>query len=589
MPHTNKLIKELANDPIQFISITDEDPAKIKKFLDKRKLLGWIGIDTKRKSHSAYGVSGIPDTFIIDKSGKLVLRTRPEALTAKLLRSVADGTYVPRVRAKRARSKRKPGGKGALPRVSLGQGGVDPLWSPWIRAGHLSQERGSYFHQTVMRPSLQKLDSWWGGSSTSQYGGGLGITLLGKTVKELLSESMGLASSHFDGTDDETKWDVIYSRPKQSSMKHAWAEVAELVRQATGIKTKLIEREADVLVASVDLTKLQRKKDIDWEGDLTSKSLRSAADLIASFENKSGEYVVHGTKGLDLLYVDTFGVEIWKLSMLGLKEWLEGKGFSFTAEKRRVEFVVINQAGALNAEKRREKSIQNSSSKAASKILGEWDLEIAPDDMPSMNSTLVLKRADGTMTGNLSSFGGDLSKISWNEKAGRLKFDVEPDEELSISFDLTLDGERLVGQAVGSDGISGKVTATKKGAPKTKTKTPRKKSAKTSKKSAQTGGLKPANLDLKVLFVGELGSERTKAFTGFLSQHVKMVTVAPLDGSAPALAKDADVVVLDWQIHRDFEPKFPLGKRALWDKPLVSIGSSYLHLSNEWRLSGGYG
>ncbi len=596
MPHTNKLIKELADDPIQFISITDEDADKIERFLGKRKMLGWVGVDTKRKSHSAYGVKGIPDTFVIDKTGKLVLRTRPESLNAKLLRSVADGTYV----APAPRERERPGGKEedktGLPRVSLGQGGVDPLWVPWIEAGQLSQRDGGYFHQTVMRPSPEIPNSWWGGSSTSNYGGGLGITLLAKTTKELLSESMGISLSHFDGADDDFKWDVIYSRPKQESMEDAWAEVTELVEQAAGIETKRIQREMTVQVVSVDLTKLQRNEDIDWDGDLTTKSLQPAAELISSFENKSGEYAVHGTEGLDRHYVDTFGVEMWSLSVSELKAWLEEKGFSFAADKRTVEIVTIDGLAAQGTSETPERPSQDTASDGAFDIIGEWDLEVAPDDMPPMNVALTLERSGDSLEGELSQLGGKLTGISWDEESGRLKFTTEPEEGLSISFDLARDKGRLVGSVSATDGVTGEVTATRpssgtKAAPSSESKAapPQDKASEVPKKEVEKSQLEPAGLDLKVLFVGELDTERTLAYTEFLSQHVKEVTLAPLDGSAPLLAKEADVVVVDWPTRQGFEPTMPLGERALWDKPTVFLGSAYLRLSTEWRVTGGWG
>ena len=98
--------------------------------------------------------------------------------------------------------------------------------------------------------------------------------------------------------------------------------------------------------------------------------------------------------------------------------------------------------------------------------------------------------------------------------------------------------------------------------------------------------------DLSLLYVGKPGDARAAAFTGFLGKHVRKVSVAPLDGSAVQLAKDADVVVLDWpQGGPDVfdEKKKPLGERADWHKPTVLLGSSGLMLSSGWRLRGGFG
>ena len=101
-------------------------------------------------------------------------------------------------------------------------------------------------------------------------------------------------------------------------------------------------------------------------------------------------------------------------------------------------------------------------------IVGEWDLKIAPEGMPPMEATLLLKRKGESLEGELPDLGGDLKQVSWDKEVGQLKFTVEPEEGLSISFELTRDGVRLVGRAAASDGITGEATATRN-SPETET------------------------------------------------------------------------------------------------------------------------
>src|SRR5256885_9164516 len=46
LPQFNKLVASLDPKRFQFISVDDEDPAIVAAFLAKRKIAGWVGIDT---------------------------------------------------------------------------------------------------------------------------------------------------------------------------------------------------------------------------------------------------------------------------------------------------------------------------------------------------------------------------------------------------------------------------------------------------------------------------------------------------------------------------------------------------------------
>jgi hypothetical protein len=99
--------------------------------------------------------------------------------------------------------------------------------------------------------------------------------------------------------------------------------------------------------------------------------------------------------------------------------------------------------------------------------------------------------------------------------------------------------------------------------------------------------------DLKVLYIGNK-TDRTEAFTAFLSKHVKSVEKAQRTDFDPARAASFDVVLLDWQqnegTQRDFPPtKSPLGARETWSKPTVLLGSAGLHMAIVWKLKGGSG
>lgn len=94
IPHLNELAASLDPAKFQFISVDDEDQKVVKGFLAKRKMAGWIGIDTSKGVFDWYGVTGRPTTIIVDGKGRIVAVTDPENVTAADLASVAAGKYV---------------------------------------------------------------------------------------------------------------------------------------------------------------------------------------------------------------------------------------------------------------------------------------------------------------------------------------------------------------------------------------------------------------------------------------------------------------------------------------------------------------
>jgi len=101
---------------------------------------------------------------------------------------------------------------------------------------------------------------------------------------------------------------------------------------------------------------------------------------------------------------------------------------------------------------------------------------------------------------------------------------------------------------------------------------------------------------LRVLYVGDAGSEREQAVSGFLKQYVKGIDTASRDAFQPASANDYDVVVLDWpqgpwDQGQDWGAHLisPLGPREKWTKPTVLLGSAGLNLAVAWQARGGSG
>jgi hypothetical protein len=96
---------------------------------------------------------------------------------------------------------------------------------------------------------------------------------------------------------------------------------------------------------------------------------------------------------------------------------------------------------------------------------------------------------------------------------------------------------------------------------------------------------------LHVLYVGNAESPRFIDHRDFLQKHFREVRLANRLDFDPAMAKDADVVLLDWaqgetEVRR---AKSPFGKLEDWPKPTVLLGSAGLLMAGPWRIVGGAG
>jgi len=90
IPHINELVDEFRNEPVKFISVTDDNEEILNRFLKKKKIKYWIGIDSDRSLFKALNVIGIPKTFIIDKSGIIAAAMHPNQLSAEVIKSILN-------------------------------------------------------------------------------------------------------------------------------------------------------------------------------------------------------------------------------------------------------------------------------------------------------------------------------------------------------------------------------------------------------------------------------------------------------------------------------------------------------------------
>lgn len=91
IPHLNELVEQFSNRVV-FISISDDNEDYLKKFLKRRPIKSWLVLDgLLNPTRTAFGVSGIPHTAIVDASGKVAAITHPALLKSLNLEEILAG------------------------------------------------------------------------------------------------------------------------------------------------------------------------------------------------------------------------------------------------------------------------------------------------------------------------------------------------------------------------------------------------------------------------------------------------------------------------------------------------------------------
>src|SRR5262249_49727275 len=63
--------RELASKGLVIPAASDEDRETVVKFADEKKYAFPIALDPGRKTHDAFDIVGIPNTYLFDRAGRL--------------------------------------------------------------------------------------------------------------------------------------------------------------------------------------------------------------------------------------------------------------------------------------------------------------------------------------------------------------------------------------------------------------------------------------------------------------------------------------------------------------------------------------
>ena len=213
IPHFNELAEKFKDRPVVFLSVTNEEAAVVESFLQKRPIAGTVGIAHTESPWKAYGVEGIPVTFLIDAAGKVAGITHPTGLKASILEDLIAGRKL------------------SLPK---------PFDFDIARVGDESGQPP--LADLIIRPSSDKTPS---GMST----GTNRLAMKGGSLTWILASLYDFPQSRLSGEplSDKTLYDLSFSIPKLS--REAFHSVARaVVTAAFHLKVTRETRDTDVWI-----------------------------------------------------------------------------------------------------------------------------------------------------------------------------------------------------------------------------------------------------------------------------------------------------------------------------------------------------
>ncbi|MBV8901644.1 MAG: TlpA family protein disulfide reductase [Verrucomicrobia bacterium] len=77
IPHLNDLYARYHPQGLEVIGVTDEDEQTVRRFQQQLPMQYRVAINTPRSLYSRFGVDGIPQAFLVDRTGKVVWTGHP--------------------------------------------------------------------------------------------------------------------------------------------------------------------------------------------------------------------------------------------------------------------------------------------------------------------------------------------------------------------------------------------------------------------------------------------------------------------------------------------------------------------------------
>ena len=313
IPHLNQLNEEFRDKQVQFISVTDEGEDVIAPFLKRQEMKSWIGLDTDRSAFEAYGVKGIPRTFLINQEGIIAASLHPAGLSSDMIEKVIAGEKI------------------ELPKLpkpkTVESEGTDPIF------------------KILIAPTEKE-----GGRSSSKISKGYKQREAeSKTLHQILSTAYGVPTTRITGPKAllESRYEISVRLPtNQFELLFQQALTASLQLRVSNQKKSV---EVFVLTAGEDSAEKLKPSVMSSSGSMT----RSGRGKIKTMNGEISGLAQSLEHVLERIVEDGTGIEgkyDWEItydeddpnSVLTVLE--EQLGLRIRKEQREIEFLVVNDA-----------------------------------------------------------------------------------------------------------------------------------------------------------------------------------------------------------------------------------------------------
>ncbi len=324
LQHLNELSSGLSQKQVAFLSVTDEHPDKITRFLQKRKINGWVACDTAKAIFQLLNIQSLPRTLIINDKGIICFDGRPEELSEeKILGAIPSLTITTP-----SNNCAKTGSWGP---------GIDPAFTV-----HFSMEQGLFPHQQTIRKSI--------GISGSGYRFNKhfsGVTLLNHSLPEMVAFCLDLQSFrrviNISTIPDSVRWDFIFSKNKQIPPEKMLEQIITVASETFNVSIQDSLVKMNIKMPYLDGTNtILNEKDIDFSAPET-KTYRSLAEIYGMIETR-GDMIVFSTSVDSAMYLDVFDIfnSYHNLTADELQQWLLTKGIRFEEEQKTLSLKFIS-------------------------------------------------------------------------------------------------------------------------------------------------------------------------------------------------------------------------------------------------------
>ena len=313
IPHLNQLSEEFRDKQVQFISVTDEDEDVIAPFLKRQEMKSWIGLDTDRSAFEAYGVRGIPRTFLIDQKGTIATSLHPVGLSSDMIKKVIKGEKIERPK---------------LPKPKTVENeGADPIFK--ISIAPTEKEGGRSSSKISKGYKQREAES--------------------KTLHQILSTAYGVPTTRITGPKAllESRYEISVRLPiDQFELLFQQALTASLQLRVSNQKKSV---EVFVLTAGEDSAEKLKPSVMGSGGSMTMgghgkiKTMNGEISRLAQSLESVLERIVEDGTGIEGKYdwEITYDEDDPNSVLAALKEQL---GLRIRKEQREIEFLIVNDA-----------------------------------------------------------------------------------------------------------------------------------------------------------------------------------------------------------------------------------------------------